>query len=53
MCFICSSVTNISSNMNSNENSYSSSSCSDTTSKYFLSTVSQISTSCNVNCNDK
>ena len=53
MCFICSSYNKHSRNINSNEKSYSSLSCSDTTSKSFLSTVSQINISCNVNSNDK
>ena len=53
MCFIYSASNTHVIQCNSNEKSYSSLSYSDTTTKSFLSTVSQITTSCNVNSNDK
>lgn len=52
MYFITVPVTNTSSNINFDKKSYSLS-CSDTTSKPFLSTVSMRNTSCNGNSNDK
>ena len=51
-CSFTHPVTNTSCNINFDKKPYSLS-CSDTTSKSFLSTVSQINTLCNVNSNDK